>query len=98
MLAGILWHLEMCSVGQEMHREQLPCTLPTQHPKSGPVLNVQSYLSHSQVMELGREQNGLVLAMKILMSQTFHFLFLSKEKGFEALRRVTGPAVIKKTA
>lgn len=81
MLAGILWDLEMCSVGQKMHSEQLPCTDPTQHPKSGPVLDVQSYPSHSQVMELGREQKGIVLGMKILMSQTFHFLFLSKERG-----------------
>lgn len=81
MLAVILWDLEIFSVGQEMHSEHLPCTRLAQHPKSGPVLDVQSYPSHSQAMELGREQNGIVLGMKILMSQTSHFLFLSKERG-----------------
>lgn len=70
-----------CAVGQEMHSEPPPCTHSTENPKSGAVLKVQCYPSHSQVSELGREQNEIVLGLKILMSKTFHFLFLSKERG-----------------
>lgn len=57
--------LEMRRVRQEVNSQHLPHARPTQHPKSGTLLKVQS---HSQDLEPGTEQVGIILGLKILMS------------------------------